>query len=380
MRRDAGVADASVLVIPTRRPEDSGDPHHEWPSGKTLPDGSFRLEHVPPGPAILQVDAPPRGEVRNSAQRRLAIEVPDRSEHEVDVLLSGATISGRVVRALDGSPIGGLPVGIVSATFPLSPRFDGTRMEGASTDEEGRYRVTDLEPGPYLVVAGFGWEREDAEEDSALASETRGAFEVAEGGETRVDFALSRGGTAVVRVSDPEGKAVKEAELIVVSSTGTTGLPRLLAGAFGTTDEKGIARVAGLRPGRYYATVPDIEFAGAESDEADVRRDAETAFPIELRRGTRVRVRVLDEAGALVDFVSLWTDSRGRERFAFPAGLWRGTVRKGEAGMGIAVLLPGEYTVRVGGGGWKEQPTTVQVGTDSPQDVVLRLERDNAPR
>ncbi len=378
LRGEEGVEGAEVLVVPTQ-PPGNFDPFRSPLSARTAAGGSFKVEHVPPGPATLRVQASPRGGPHGFAPRSLSIEIPDRPDHEIDVQLSEATISGRVVRAADGAPVAGFFVEAIPATLHQTQDLVAAPVARALTDEEGRYRVSYLEPGRYVVRAGRRWGRGEAEDEQTLASEARGPIEVAEGGETVVDFALARGGTAIVRVSDPGGRPVKEAGVLLVPAVVPAGLHLPYAGGMGRTNEHGIARVVGLRPGRYYATIPEAEFAGAESEEAEVGRDAETSFRIDLRRGTRVKVRVLDEGGAPADAIPVWTDSSGRERFTLPSGLGTGVSLRIEKGVGSVILLPGQYTVRVGRPPWKEQTTTVYVGTDSPQDVVLRLEREENP-
>ncbi|HET6202891.1 MAG TPA: carboxypeptidase regulatory-like domain-containing protein [Planctomycetota bacterium] len=379
LRGGKPVGAATVLVFPDRPPADAADPDRGSPSATTLADGSFTIEHVPPGGALLNVRAHLRGEAMGSALVERRIEVPDRPEYVLDVVLAGGAISGRVVRASDGTPAQVIGVAIVPSTITARANSLGSSIVWASTDEEGRYRVLDLSPGPYWVGAGLAWGGEVAEEDGAVASESRGPIEVVDGGESVVDFALASGGIAVVRVSDPDGRPVEEAGVFVVPASYSTGVRRVLAGGMGETDGEGVARIVGLPPGRYYATVSETEFAGAESDEADVQREAETPFRIALRKGTRVRVRTLDSTGGAIDLLPLLIDSRGRERFASPPP-WRTTSWPAETGMTIAVLLPGQYTLRIGGDGWKEQTTVVQVGTESPQDLVLRLERERKPR
>ncbi|HET6202895.1 MAG TPA: carboxypeptidase regulatory-like domain-containing protein [Planctomycetota bacterium] len=380
LRGDAGVEGAQVSVTPSVRAAGAlSDPYGDRMNARTKADGSFAIEHVPAGSATLHVQAPSSrepGESSGSSQR--SIEVPDGPELVLDVTLSGGAIAGRVVRASDRKPLSGVSVGIFPADLPpgrANPKGHGW----AHTDEEGRYRVIELEPGTYVVRAGGGVGIPASGEEGAFAGETRDGVEVREGDEVALDFALSAGGTAVVTVLDPGGRPVKGAFVGLIASGRASGVRKFLGGSQGTTDGEGVARVDGLSPGLYYATVYWAQFAGAESEEAAVRAGSETSFRVELREGTRVRARVQDKNDAPVELLPLFVDSRGRERIAAPSGM-RGSPRPGEEGMGIAVLLPGEYTVRIGGGGWMEQTTTIRVGTDSPQDFVLRVEREEGPK
>ncbi len=214
--------------------------------------------------------------------------------------------------------------------------------------------------------------------EDAFAGEIRDDVEVREGEEVALEFGLSTGATALVSVFDPAGNPVGGAAVLVVPSDGSRGFRKLVGGGQGITDARGLARVTGLSAGVYYAVVYGTEFTAAEPQEVSMRMGSETSFRVDLREGTRVRARILDESDAPVELLPFFVDSRGRERFATPAGAF-GSPRPGEEGMAIAVLPPGQYTVRVGGEGWKEKSTTVRVRTESPQDLVLRLERAESP-
>jgi carboxypeptidase family protein len=379
LRGGAGAGGASVFVDPLLRAAAATDPVGTRLGAMSEADGSFAIEHVPPGAALLEIQVrSSRGASSFSvARRRRSIEVPEAVELVLDVELPGGAIQGRVVRASDGRPVPGAAIEVLPSEFVASRALAGSRG-WAQTDEEGRYRVEDLEPGAYVAIAHGLVAGGVGDQEAARLEETRGPIEVAEGGEAVVDFSLSAGGSALVSVLDPAGRPVEGALVSVVPAGGPGRMRRYLAGGHGMTDVQGVARVAGLAPGVYYATVASADYAGADSDEAEVRVGGEASFRVNLREGTRVRVRVLDRNDAPVDLLPLFVDSRGRERFAVPVEA-RGFPRQGEQGTGIVVLLPGEYTVRIGGEGWTEQATNLRVGTRSPQDLVLRLERAENP-
>ncbi|MCI0589760.1 MAG: carboxypeptidase-like regulatory domain-containing protein, partial [Planctomycetes bacterium] len=377
LRGGDGVEGASVSVAPGSRAGDAAELLRDELNARTGADGSFAVANVPAGTATLLVSAPSSRESgKASASRQRSIEVPDAPELVLDVNLSGGAIAGRVVRASDGKPLPDVSVG----TFPsgLSASWVPKGYGWAHTNEAGEFRIADLEPGLYLVRAGGGIGKFASGKDEAFAGETRDGVEVREGEEVALDFALSPGATALVTVRDPAGKAMRGAMVLLVPSDAPRGVRKFVGGSQGTTDGDGLARMAGLSTGTYYAAVYGTEHAGAESEEASVRAGSETSFRVDLREGTRVRARVVDRNDAPVGLLPLFVDSRGRERFAIPPGA-AGSRRPGEEGMGIAVLLPGEYTVRIGGDGWKEQTTDLRVGTRSPQDLVLRLERAENP-
>jgi len=109
-------------------------------------DGSFLLEHVPPGDYTLSArpaDAPPL-HVRD-------VHVADETETDLGALAMprGCTLFGNVIGP-DGRPRAGVRIGATS----------GTHQQQAVTDAEGAFRMLALPPGDYDVVATPGnlWE------------------------------------------------------------------------------------------------------------------------------------------------------------------------------------------------------------------------------
>ncbi|HKB16107.1 MAG TPA: carboxypeptidase-like regulatory domain-containing protein, partial [Planctomycetota bacterium] len=262
------------------------------------------------------------------------------------------------------------------------------------TDREGRFLLRDLEPGTYAVSVRLEGPMDlgAAKEGSGLASDRRGGLEVVDGGRTTADFALGAGGTAVVTVVEPDGRPASGVWVSVSPAEETE--PAFPFGRFsrGRTDAKGLAKVGGLLAGVYKASASGRGFPfldGGEGDcpqafseEGAVRAGEETAFRIERKKGVRVRLRALgekDEALLGADFSLV--DARGN-RTAARAGPMFGPAppKKGEEGMATVALLPGEYTLEVGSRGFARKSLPLRVGTSSPQDVEVRLERESKPK
>ncbi|MCI0585771.1 MAG: carboxypeptidase regulatory-like domain-containing protein [Planctomycetes bacterium] len=388
LRGSAPVAGAWVHLRPKRGEEEARPlPFGDRLQAHTKEDGSFAIEHVPPGEATIGVSAMNAGEGVGSANRSFPLVVPEGREHVFDILLTGGEIAGRVTRAADGS-------GVAGASVQVGPEKGGEerafRLGGwVHTDQEGRYLVRDLEPGTYVVTVQpegqmpFG----RAKEGPGLASDRRGGLEVVDGGRTTADFALGAGGTAVVTVLEPDGRPATRV-WVNVSPAGETE-PTFPFGhsSSGMTDEKGLAKVGGLAAGVYKASAGgrSFPFGGAEDDcpqafseEGAVRVGEETAFRIERKKGVRVRLRALGEKDeVLLGATFALVDARGNRTSGHAGGMFRpGPPKKEEEGTATVALLPGEYTLEVRSNGFAQKSLPIRVGSSSPQEVEVTLERE----
>jgi len=116
---------------------------------RTDDEGSFRLEDVGEGPATLTISR--KGYV--SVERNLTIAKPRRSEPvELDPvnLEEGGTVEGEVVDAR-GRPVAGARV--AKDVLPAFSPSGRTPKGVVVTDEDGRFRLTDLPEGEVLLVA-----------------------------------------------------------------------------------------------------------------------------------------------------------------------------------------------------------------------------------
>lgn len=168
---------------------------------------------------------------------------------------ANGAITGRVM-------IGGraAPAGIVVVAASGNDRFAAARGSAAArarTDAEGRYRLTNLPAGNFHVtpLAPAHAPAEMTEDGFAGRLVTLGEGETV----NDVDFALARGGVITGRVTDGgDNRPLVEArvELTNLDNARDNGGMRMMMNPFMfRTNDLGVYRIYGLRPGRYRVSV-----------------------------------------------------------------------------------------------------------------------------
>ena len=167
----------------------------------------------------------------------------------------GGAISGRVRRALDGSPLARVDVRLWDAT--------GTLRAATATDGTGRYRFSGLLPAPYFLSTSnqLGLVDEvfrDLPCGGPIVGDRcqplLGQAVVASAGTTvpDIDFRLGELSSITGTVTDAATSApIPFVDLIVSNSQG-------IAEAFGFTDENGRFATSGIPPGDYFLTTFNI--------------------------------------------------------------------------------------------------------------------------
>jgi carboxypeptidase family protein len=173
------------------------------------------------------------------------------------------SIAGRVT--LQGKALQGVAVLITRAESYPQPALPVT----ATTDEDGRFRLTGLGAGSYnlvprtptLIVPSEGSFRQPGK-----------AVTLAEGEQVEgLDFALTRGGVITGRITDADGRPIIEQRVSVfqLDERGQKVMPPFYTMLSFGTDDRGVYRIYGLTPGRYKVGVGDdsgtirIGFGGA---------------------------------------------------------------------------------------------------------------------
>ena len=280
-----------------------------------------------------------------------------------------ATLSGRVTMS-GGKPAREVPVVLQPAEW--APQK--VTVAKGLTDEEGRYKLTNVPPGRYqLTAVSPGYVFAEA---SANGWQPGKVLNVVAGDELKdLDFTLVRGGVVTGRVTDSDGRPVAEEGVTLVLADANERKAKQYArpvSAF--TDDRGVYRAWGVAPGRYlayagrskddyfrrggqdygafypqtfYPSVTDESQAravdvasGGETDEVDITLS-------KLTRTYKAHVRVVDEDGRPVPNVSIavgsMTTAGGGYRFYGNVSDGGKTDERGE--YSVRGLVPGEWGV-----------------------------------
>jgi hypothetical protein len=160
-----------------------------------------------------------------------------------------ATVSGKIT--IKGKPAPGVVVGLRSSQ---PAQFDPTFK--ATTDQEGNYRITDVPGGSYVIAPVA---------PSFVISEvnsSRGQTVVITESENveGLDFELIRGGVITGRVRNSEGQPIIEERITLspADQRDQRGPVYSVMQGF-QTDDRGVYRMFGVRPGRYKVSVGEGE-------------------------------------------------------------------------------------------------------------------------
>ncbi|MEK6407588.1 MAG: carboxypeptidase-like regulatory domain-containing protein [Acidobacteriota bacterium] len=212
---------------------------------------------------------------------------------------AAGTIIGRVT--VDGKPAQGVTVmAIPLVSNPAGELLlNSSALLKASTDSDGRYKLEGVPTGKYKVAA-FGSGLADSDDDAGEEAT------VAEGATTEpVDFALFRGGVITGKVTDSEGRPVLAAHIRLELSGKLIHPASDLRMYF--TDDRGIYRIFGLRPGQYLVK------AGTEFD------DYFHSIPRRIGKDWTYYPGVTDEAKAKYVEVTAGMEASGVDiRFGLP--------------------------------------------------------------
>jgi protocatechuate 3,4-dioxygenase beta subunit len=272
--------------------------------------GRFRLDRLPQGQHY--VVAVPSGKPEDMTLPRQIDVQPGLVTRARLTSGGGISVEGRVLLA--GAPLARAQLGFARVGSP----FGGT-PKAPVTGEDGSYRTLLLSPGEYIVAVR-------AEEPAINVSRTLTV--PAEGG-ALPDLVVSAPASLEVEVLGPDGGPVVGAEISLFPGEALTLLDPLSRGTVKsdrTTDEEGLARFAGIGPGRHRLWVR-AEGLGSSLAVARVREgDDEASVSVELPghrtvhgsvfndEGRPVRQAVLvmiEEGGEAVSLEKPWTTDAG---------------------------------------------------------------------
>lgn len=266
----------------------------------------------------------------------------------------GATISGKVT--LKGKGVAGIIVTLRSSERTSSGReFTGPK---GITDDDGNYKIVNISPGSYRVIpasrayvpAGEGdWQR----------------FLIVNKAETieHVDFALLRGGVITGKVVDSDGHPVVEESVYVMAGFENGNVYQQ---SYARTDDRGIYRLYGVRPGSYRVAAG----RGEESFQSGVPRpfrrtyypsvsDPLAATIVEVSEGSEVKdiditftrtVKTYTAKGRIVDGdtgqpIANVSYSTTRHEEKGSSSMSGGAVTNNRGEFTLPGLSPGKYSV-----------------------------------
>ncbi len=178
---------------------------------------------------------------------------------------------------------------------PDTPRIN--KSYKVRTDDDGRYRVSNLTAGRYNVSV-----TSRADVVASESAKTAPAKEITlDDGEARenVDFALVRGGVITGRVTDGENRPLIAQTMSLRRVDEKGEIARQPQGETddqnAETDDRGIYRIYGLRSGRY---VVGVGGQGWEEEFSNTKRYSTTYHPAatDLKQAKIIEVRSGDEA------------------------------------------------------------------------------------
>lgn len=170
-----GSAPPPLESLRVRAPLDDGSPFGDPMTGAVAADGSFRLLNVAPGSHVIMVEGltHPWRIADARLQGRNIVEAPfdvdrDRLFEDLRILVTdtAAGVSGTV-----NLPEGTAATEVLVVAFPfdaLQRRVPLRYVRAGHPAPDGGYRVLDLAPGEYLVVAAMDMTAADALDGDAL--------------------------------------------------------------------------------------------------------------------------------------------------------------------------------------------------------------------
>jgi len=170
-------------------------------------------------------------------------------------------VSGRVVTAAEGTPL-------KSARIALLPEHEVRERQvyAGISDSDGRFLIKDIPAGRYRFVAthtGYvDQEYQSHGNDTGAILALRAGQEVKD-----ILFHLTLAAVITGRVSDEDGDAMSLVKIVALHRPSDEELeewdkfssrrPELRPAAMAQTDDRGIYRLFGLKPGEYYIQAAD---------------------------------------------------------------------------------------------------------------------------
>jgi hypothetical protein len=275
---------------------------------KVKEDGAYSVRLDAPGHYSISVQRG-FGGMGEQSTVEFSEDIPEAKEHELDLVMPDARISGLVLDP-EGHPAAGARISVHPETSVEAGTMWGGQYHEGVTDGEGRYDVQMLRPGTYVVGAGGTTMAGLFGDENAFGRQMRGGLKLSEGEWMKdVDFRLKKSGALEVTVVDGQGSPVAEAAVFVREADG-----RLVDGfSMVSTKGDGKARYPGLGPGNYTVSARKDLLASIDSARVKVVESESAAVQVALQPGTMLIVTTVGNESAPVRASISVQDEDGRE-------------------------------------------------------------------
>jgi len=162
-----------------------------------------------------------------------------------------STISGKVT--IKGKPAPGV---LVALTYPNGPLTNQVQLPRVTTDQDGIYRISNVPSGTYAIQTAkppyIPRDEQDSEKQMIVVGEEENIGDI--------DFELVRGGVITGKVTDSSGKPVVQEAVSIYKAdafelSNQQRQSTVLLATVSQTDDRGIYRSFGLKPGKYKVSV-----------------------------------------------------------------------------------------------------------------------------
>lgn len=250
--------------------------------GTVEEDGTYRVELDRPGAYVVSVERGPR-------RNQFLVDITSPGEMRRDFELPEGGVSGRVT-----APEGGAAAGVrVTAEPRVGYSFARFDPRNATTGEDGRYEILDLDPGTYTLrfgdrTFGRGGSGTNAAFGRAVVEDVKvSAKDVTSG----LDVRLSGAGRVVGTVVNGDGDPVARATIFVRESSGRP----IDSISTVRTDASGKYAYSRVSPGTYVVSTRTDAGASESRSGVTVQDGADTTVDLVIGDAATLVIRTVDE-------------------------------------------------------------------------------------
>lgn len=272
-------------------------------AGKIAPDGSYTLTLDAPGDYSFIVGQ----QMGDDDSTEFHETIPEVPEHTLDLELPSGGIRGRIVGP-DGAPAANVALSVEREGRASLFAFDMGRNQ--SSDEDGRFELSNLREGRYTLRAGntgmgafFGGAPRYGTAIVTGLAVAKNKF--LEGIEIRLDAPCVLSGV----VRGPDGKPAPGAAVFVRDASGRVVNPMSSC----MTDGEGRFTFEGAAPGSYTLSARKEQLASRESGAVRAAPGPAATVELTLEGGTLLKVSVEDGEGRTLRASIRVVDEAGRE-------------------------------------------------------------------